>query len=143
MVGYRHAQGVCRLTLGSCCGSSSQCYRCGLLQRLVYRKRLRVVIFSLLFENPECEVVAIAAERTFWEKATILHQEAHRQKQIPQRHSRHYYDLYKLAGSAVRASALAQTGLLRDVVTFKQRFYPSAWTRYDLAVPGAFKLLPT
>jgi len=48
-----------------------------------------------VFENPACEVVAIAAERTFWEKATILHQEAHRKTQIPQRYSRHYYDLYK------------------------------------------------
>ena len=27
-------------------------------------------------------------------------------------------------------------------LTFKQRFYPSAWARYDLAVPGTFKLLP-
>jgi hypothetical protein len=96
-----------------------------------------------LFENPSCEVVAIAAERTFWEKATILHQEAHRQTQIPQRYSRHYYDLYKLALSSIRASAFAQSSLLQDVVAFKQRFYPSAWARYDLAVPGTFKLLPT
>jgi hypothetical protein len=95
-----------------------------------------------VFENPACEVVAIAAERTFWEKATILHQEAHRKTQIPQRYSRHYYDLYKLAVSRVRASALAGPKLLQDVVAFKQRFYPSAWARYDLAVPGSFKLLP-
>jgi len=95
------------------------------------------------FENPACEVVAIAAERTFWEKATILHQEAHRRTRIPQRYSRHYYDLYKLALSSIRASALAQSSLLQDVVVFKQRFYPSAWARYDLAVPGTFKLLPT
>jgi hypothetical protein len=27
-------------------------------------------------------------------------------------------------------------------VAFKQRFYPSAWARYDLAVPGTFTLLP-
>ena len=50
-----------------------------------------------LFESPDCPVVAISAERTFWEKATILHQEAHRPGLIPDRHSRHYYDLYKLA----------------------------------------------
>ena len=42
-----------------------------------------------VFENPACEVVAISAERTFWEKATILQQEAHRETQIPQRYSRH------------------------------------------------------
>ncbi len=95
-----------------------------------------------VFENPAFEVVAIAAERTFWEKATILHQEAHRTTPIPQRYSRHYYDLYKLAVSRVRAVALADPKLRADVVAFEQRFYPSAWARYDLAVPGSFRLLP-
>jgi len=99
-------------------------------------------VLPKLFENPDCEVLAIAAERTFWEKATILHQEAHRQSPAPLRYSRHYYDQYKLAVSSVRATALAHTELLRDVVEFKQRFYPSAWARYDLAVPGTFRLLP-
>jgi hypothetical protein len=99
-------------------------------------------VLSEVFENPACEVVAIAAERTFWEKATILHQEAHRTGPMPQRYSRHYYDLYKLTISRVRAPALADLKLLQDVIAFKRRFYPSAWARYDLAVPGSFKLLP-
>jgi hypothetical protein len=64
-------------------------------------------LYPELFENPECPVVAISAERTFWEKATILHQEAHRPGLIPARHSRHYYDLYKLALSPIRGNALA------------------------------------
>lgn len=109
------------------------------------RHVIRPYTFDVLpqvFENPACEVVAIAAERTFWEKATILHQEAHRKAQIPRRYSRHYYDLYKLAVSRIRSLALADPGLLNDVVAFKQRFYPSAWARYDLAVPGSLKLLP-
>jgi hypothetical protein len=44
------------------------------------------MVVPQVFENPACTVVAIAAERTFWEKATILHQEAHRTTQIPQRY---------------------------------------------------------
>ena len=95
-----------------------------------------------VFRDPFCPVVAIAAERTFWEKATILHKEAHRAGAIPSRHSRHYYDLFKLANSAVRVSALGDRKLLQDVVAFKNRFYPSGWARYDLAVPGTFRLLP-
>ena len=95
-----------------------------------------------VFEEPACEVVTIAAERTFWEKATILHQEAHRSTVIPQRCSRHYYDLYSLSVSSLKKSALAQASLLEEVVAFKKRFYPSAWARYDLAVPGSFRLLP-
>ena len=34
--------------------------------------------FPQLFAEPECQVIATSAERTFWEKATILHQQAHR-----------------------------------------------------------------
>jgi hypothetical protein len=96
-----------------------------------------------IFTNPDCAVVAIAAERTFWEKATILHQEGYRPGQIPQRYSRHYYDLCKLAASNLRKEALARVDLLKDVVEFKRRFYPSKWARYDLAFPGSFKLLPS
>ncbi len=99
-------------------------------------------VLPKVFESPTCEVVAIAAERTFWEKAIILHQEAHRPSLIPPRYSRHYYDLYKLAASPIRDAAFAQASLLKDVVEFKQRFYPSAWARYDLAIPGTIRLLP-
>ena len=95
-----------------------------------------------VFRDPICPVVAIAAERTFWEKATILQREAHRAGAIPSRHSRHYYDLFKLANSTIRVSALRDQKLLQDVVAFKDRFYPSGWARYDLAVPGTFRLLP-
>jgi hypothetical protein len=39
-------------------------------------------------------------------------------------------------------SAIADLQLLRDVVAFKQRFYPSGWATYEDAVPGSFKLIP-
>jgi Bacterial DNA polymerase III alpha NTPase domain len=99
--------------------------------------------FPQAFGDSQCAVVAIDAERTFWEKATILHQEAHRTGTIPVRYSRHYYDLYKLAGSAIKESSFAKLGLLKDVVTFKERFYYSSWARYDLARPGSFRLAPS
>jgi hypothetical protein len=98
--------------------------------------------FPKAFANPVCEVVAIDAERTFWEKATILHQEAHRVGTMSTRYSRHYYDLYKVAQSGIKMSALSNLALLKEVVEFKERFYPSAWARYDLAYPGTFQLSP-
>jgi hypothetical protein len=100
--------------------------------------------FPQVFENPSCNVPTILAERTFWEKATILHQEAHRpvNKAIPPRYSRHYYDLARLALSPTKDKALADLKTLHDVVTFKQRFYPSAWAQYELAKPPTFKLIP-
>ncbi|MEZ5614752.1 MAG: nucleotidyl transferase AbiEii/AbiGii toxin family protein [Rhodocyclaceae bacterium] len=100
--------------------------------------------FPGLFARREATVRTIRAERTFWEKATILHQEAHRPEDSPQpaRYSRHYYDLARMAASPVQAAALADRELLAGVVAFKQRFYPRPWARYDLAVPGSLRLLP-
>ena len=98
--------------------------------------------FPEAFSNPVFEVIAIDAERTFWEKATILHQEAHRPGAIPARYSRHYYDLYKLSESPIRSAALSDLTLLKSVVEFKERFYYSSWARYELAIPGSFRLSP-
>ena len=97
-----------------------------------------------LFENPSCFVNAIKAERTFWEKATILHHEAHRPEgaPVPARYSRHYYDLYLMAQTDIRAVALGDLGLLEKVVSFKMRFYPRGWAKYELAKPGSLKLVP-
>ena len=101
-------------------------------------------MFPQAFERTECAVRVIKAERTFWEKATILHHEAHRPEGNPQppRYSRHYYDLARMAAAPVKDAALANLDLLVAVVAFKQRFYPRSWARYDLAVPGSLRLVP-
>lgn len=97
------------------------------------------------FDAPQCSVRAIDAERTFWEKATILHHEAHRPEDsvIPERYSRHYYDLCLMAADeTLKASALGKMELLEDVVAFKKKFYPRGWANYDAAKPGTLKLIP-
>lgn len=101
--------------------------------------------FPALFTNPICNVKAIVAERTFWEKATILHQEANRplDKAMLPRYSRHYYDLAMMAQSHVKEAALRDLGLLETVVAFKQQFYPSAWANYESAKAGSLKLVPS
>ena len=101
--------------------------------------------FPQVFEAPGCQVDAITAERTFWEKATILHAEYHRpaDKPLLGRHSRHYYDVAMLAQSPIKDRALADRELLDRVVRHKSDFFYSSWARYDLAVPGTFRLVPT
>lgn len=101
--------------------------------------------FPKVFKKAKCQVPTLMAKRTFWEKATILHQEAHREldKLMPPRYSRHYYDMAMLATSDICIDALADLNLLVSVVDFKQCFYPSAWAKYDLAKPGSFRLLPS
>lgn len=108
-------------------------------------KSFAAIHFPAVFEKHSCEVPTILARRTFWEKATILHQEVHREagKPMPPRYSRHYYDLALLAKSTIRNEALAELALLREVVQFKQQFYPSAWARYELAKPGTLRLIPS
>jgi hypothetical protein len=100
--------------------------------------------FAELFQQPDSTVRTIVAERTFWEKATILHQEAHRgpDKPLPPRYSRHYYDLCRLSRMPIRDSALADVSLLREVAGFKMRFYRCPWARYEDAKPGSLRLLP-
>jgi hypothetical protein len=100
--------------------------------------------FPHIFEQREFPVRVIRAERTFWEKATILHHEAHRPDDNPQppRYSRHYYDMARMAASPIKDVALADMELLADVVEFKMRFYPRGWARYELAVPGTLRLVP-
>ena len=89
-------------------------------------------------------VVASSAERTFWEKVTILHHEANRPEhlEMPLRYSRHYYDLFCMKIKGYVESSIRQIDLLERVVAFKMRFYPRKWARYDEAFPGSIKLTP-
>jgi hypothetical protein len=91
-----------------------------------------------------CTVNVLAAERTFWEKATILHAEYHRDLSKPadERTSRHYYDLFQIAKSPLGQAALKRTDLMNAVVRHKSVFFRSAWAKYDLAKPGTFRLAP-
>jgi hypothetical protein len=65
--------------------------------------------FPAVFTRRTCNVQCIKAERTFWEKATILHHEAFRPagSQQPERYSRHYYDLARLDKSPIKKIALS------------------------------------
>lgn len=95
------------------------------------------------FRNPSVSVPTLAAERTFWEKATLLHAAYHQSPTRPvTRLSRHYADLAALAAHASGAAALADLELLGRVVRHKSVFYPAQGARYDLAVPGTLRLAP-
>lgn len=97
-----------------------------------------------VFTTPDCPLKVVTIERTFWEKATILHQEYHRpaDKPMPARYSRHYYDVFKMAKASIVDSALKQIDLLPRVVEFKERFYKATWSNLASARPGSFRLVP-
>lgn len=97
-----------------------------------------------LFSSPSVTVATAAPERTFWEKATILHQEANRPvaKAMPRRYARHYYDMFMLSQSNIAERAIARPELLAKVVAFKEKFYRTPWSNLADAKPGTLKLSP-
>ncbi len=97
------------------------------------------------FETAEVSVRVLALERTFWEKATLLHNEFYRpeQKRRGERISRHYYDLAQLADHPeMGARSLAVRSLLDRVVEHKTLYYNDSWSRYAEAANGAIRLVP-
>jgi hypothetical protein len=96
------------------------------------------------FASPETSVTTLAAERTFWEKATALHMMHHmpKDRRLGPRQSRHYSDLHQLAGRAVGSRALSNRDLLGQVAAHKQAFFPAAWARYEEAPTGQLRLAP-
>ena len=100
--------------------------------------------FPQLFEGWSCWVTALELERSFWEKATILHAEFHRPAHLPtpSRYARHYFDMVKLLAHPKAAQFLADKGQCNRVVDWKSRVFARGWARYDLARHGSFSLLP-
>jgi hypothetical protein len=94
--------------------------------------------------SADFQVKAIEAKKTFWDKVSILHVEAHRpeDKHHPARYSRHYYDIYQMLHSTVLEEAMDDLVLLKTVVEFKHQFYPQSWANYEGAKAGVFTLIP-
>jgi hypothetical protein len=101
--------------------------------------------FPDAISDSSVNVEVLRIERTFWEKATILHQ-FHFQSdpgRVPPGFSRHYYDVYQLVERGYSESALKDVSLLSEVADHKNIFYRQQWARYDLArSPQTLELLP-
>ena len=98
---------------------------------------------GLLDERPYA-VTALDLPRSFWEKATILHGEHYRPdaSNVPDRYARHYSDVARLVAHPDAATFLHDRELCARVASWKQRWFPRAWARYDLARHGTFRLAP-
>jgi hypothetical protein len=107
-------------------------------------KPLIAVVYPSLFVDWQCTVVALALERTFWEKATILHAEYHRppESPTPARYARHYFDMVRLLVHPDASAFLADRVQCARVVDWKGRVFARGWARYDLAQHGSFQLVP-
>lgn len=89
-------------------------------------------------------VHVLAAERTFWEKATLVHAEYYRFKpgKPSRRISRHYADLARLTQGEVGSHALDRIDLLRAVAEHKAHFFPTADAHFGEAASGIVHVAP-
>lgn len=98
--------------------------------------------FPDLMEHPSATCTVLSPARTFWEKVTALHAESFRDT-VPHFFSRHYSDVASMFQADIGKTASGDLAMLGDVRRFKERYYPAAWARYDLAVPGTLVIVPS
>ena len=102
-------------------------------------------LFPEQFEHADALVQAISAQRTFWEKVTLLHSLVHlgEDRMVKAKPARHLYDVYQLANNELGREAILNTDSLASVVEHKKVFYKRTASKYELAVPGTLRILPS
>jgi len=93
---------------------------------------------------PSGEVIVLSPQRTFWEKATLIHVECNRKefKADAHRLSRHWYDLQMLAQNASGKVAINNRELFEDVVSHKQVFFNASYANYEACLSSELCLVP-
>lgn len=100
--------------------------------------------FPSKMRQPSFQVRTVAPERTFLEKAMLLHEEAHRKesKGPKERLARHYYDLWCLIEAGVAARAVATPDLFERVVAHRSVFFRKSKEAQASMRQGSIVLLP-
>ena len=93
---------------------------------------------------PSASVMAMRAERTFWEKATLVHAEITRDKlKIRKRYARHWYDLYRLSNhEAIGPASLAAATTFAQVIGIKAKQFRGGGVSYEDCGRGRLRLVP-
>lgn len=109
-------------------------------------------ILPEMFDNAAGIMVTVStleAERTFWEKITILHDLYHKEKDKPlkQTIARHYYDTVMLARKGIAANASKRRDLLEAVVKNSRLNCTDSndsptYKAYDALLQNNIKLVP-
>ena len=100
--------------------------------------------FPDTFEPRGFPVRALLPERTFWEKAMLLHEETYRsaEKTRKGRLARHYYDLWCLIQRGVAARAAQDMGLFTRTASHREIYFNWSWMDYRTLRRGTLRLLP-
>jgi hypothetical protein len=97
---------------------------------------------------PTARPLVMAAERTFWEKATAAHVYCLQKRLRGERYSRHWYDLVQLARSNYFELAVNNRGLALSVAQHQSKFFSEKDLEgtkidYGKAIEGNIQLVPS
>lgn len=101
-------------------------------------------VFPDLLGESLFAVRTVAARRTFWEKAMLLHEETYRpaEKKRGRFMSRHYYDLSCMIGKGIADAAVADPVLFKRTAAHREIYFRYTWLDYGTLRQGALRLLP-
>lgn len=100
--------------------------------------------FPGLFSTSAFKVRTVTPERTFWEKAMLLHEETFRSSGggPKARLARHYYDLWCLITKGVASKAVADHELFARVAAHRAVFFRRSKEAQASLRPGALRVIP-
>ncbi len=100
--------------------------------------------FPESFPHGSCLVQAVSPERTFWEKAMLLHEETFRPAGKARKLylARHYYDIWSLIVKGVARKAAANPELFGRVAAHREVFFRQNWVDYGTLRRGSLRLVP-
>jgi len=102
-------------------------------------------VFPDVLGSSNFRVRALAPERTFWEKAMLLHEETFRpadRKKRDARMARHYYDLWCLITKGVAARAVDRDDIFARTARHRGIYFSWSWMDYSTLRRGALRLVP-
>jgi hypothetical protein len=96
-------------------------------------------------EFPKANIEVLKAERTFWEKVTLIHAALNcgSLEQTAERMSRHWSDLTIFMKNEVGEVALKDEALALRVIEHKDKFWRDGQAKYDDCKNKNFKLVPS
>ena len=82
--------------------------------------------FPDTMKDPCAEIPVLEAQRTFWEKLTLIHAENHRPDpaKLNPRMSRHWSDIAVMSEAEQFADSRLSLSLLREIIQFKRIYFP-------------------
>lgn len=101
-------------------------------------------VFPTILTDSVFTVRTLAPERTFWEKAMLLHEETFRDaNSAPKaRLARHYYDLWCLIRKGIGEKAMADRVLFERVAAHRKVFFRKSKKAQDTLCQGALRIVP-